>query len=432
MRLVIVGSGPAGIFAVETIRRVAPTHTVVMVSMDHAVAQSPVMLTYWMAGNRPRDIIFFRNASWAKQMKIDVRLGRRTRALDTSTHSLILEDGEALAYDRLLLATGAAPITLPIPGIEAKGVNALRHAADAAAILGKGVDIKAVMIIGGGFIGLKLACHLKARGLQVTVFEKESKLAARILDNQASFQIEKWLCQKEIGVETGVEVVEILDQRGWVSGVRMGDGRVIPCQSLVQAVGVRPNTQVLSGSPIEGATGVLVNDRMETSVPGVYAAGDVALTIDSISGERMNNATWPAATRQGTVAGFNMIGQRRKYIHNFPINALNLMGLRVVSAGHSYYETDSPMTVYKLKRGESYRKIVLHAGRLIGFLLVGDISGAGLLLGLMKRKIKISSKAKDLLKGRFSAHDLLPPNLGHWHGLPGMYRENSISKGDYR
>ena len=135
----------------------------------------------------------------------------------------------------------------------------------------------------------------------------------------------------------------------------------------------------------------------------IYAAGDVALTIDSISSERVNNATWPSATRQGTVAGTNMAGGTSAYVHNFAMNALNLFGLRVMAAGHSYYDDEgSGVVLLSEEREESYRKIVLRDGRLIGFILIGDTSGAGLLLSRMKR-------------GGEGSH--LPPNLGYRHGL---------------
>jgi len=325
-------------------------------------------------------------------------------------------DGEEISYDRALIATGSSPISLPIPGVKARGVICLRNINDAETVMSGGADLREAVIIGGGFIGLKLACHLRERGVGVTVLEKEPKLAPRMFDDTASFLVGNKLRKHGIRVETDVEVMEFLNKKGWVTGVMTKDGEMYSCQRVIQAVGIRPNTQFLADSGIDFQGGVLVNERMETNVPGVYAAGDVAMTIDSITSERLNNATWPAATRQGTVAGWNMAGGNRTYTHNFLLNALNLFGLRVMAAGHPYYEEESNVDVFMNRQGESYRKIVIRAGRVMGFLFVGDVSGAGFLLSLMKRKAEISRNPLDFLNSRVSLQDDVLPNLGYRHG----------------
>ncbi len=416
MNFLIVGGGPAGIFAAETIRKRDSEHPILLVSQDMVLAHSPVMLTYWVAGARPAESLLFRDSSWAQRKRIDVRLGSRAVGLKTGSRKLILADGEEICYDRLLIATGSSPISLPIPGVDAQGVTSLRNVRDAKAILGGVSDLREVVIVGGGFIGLKLACHLRERGLGVTVLEKEPKLASRMLDQNASFLVSNRIRKHGIRIETDVEVAEILNEREWVTGVRMKDGRTFPAQGFIQAVGVRPNMEFLAGSGIDLQGGVLVNERMETNVPGIYAAGDVAITIDSITSERVNNATWPAATRQGIVAGWNMAGGNRTCIHNFPLNALTLFDLRVMAAGHPYYEEGLGLDVFTKAQAESYRKIVMKAGRVIGFIFVGDVSGAGFLLSLMKREAEISHNPLDLLSCRVSLQDYVLPNLGYRHG----------------
>jgi len=417
LKYVIIGSGPAGIFATEAIRARDAEGTITMVSEDENPARSPVMLTYWMAGHLTKEMLFFRDASWAKEKRIDFRSNSRVVSIDTASKRITLAEGYELHYDRLLIATGASPISLPIRGKESKGVNSLRFLRDAETILKNASDLKKAVIIGGGFIGLKLACHLKERGLQVTVLEKEPKLVARMFDLKASRIVEERLREGGLGVETDVEVVEVLNEKGWVSGVRLKDGRLFSCQRVIEAVGVRPNIQFLAGSGVQLRDGVLVNERAETNVPGVYAAGDVAMTIDSITSERVNNATWSAAARQGRVAGLNMAGGQQRYIHNFTLNALNLFGLQVMTAGHSYYQSESDVDLFMKEERDSYRKIVMKDKRLIGFILVGDVSGAGFLLSLMKRRVELSLDRWDhLLSSRASDYDL-PPYLGFDHGF---------------
>ena len=417
MNLLIIGSGPAGIFAAETIRRRDHGSSITMVTADHNLSHSPVMLSYWMAGSHPKEILFFRDPSWSERMAVHVRSGSQATSLDTSSKKLLLADGQEISYDRLLIATGSVPISLPIPGMESKGVTRLRTLFDAERILEEVDHVKEVVIIGGGLIGLKLACHLKEKSLGVTLFEKEPKLAARTYDLKASRLTEEKLREKGIRVETNVEVAEILNERGCVSGVLMKDGRIFCCQRVIEAVGVRPNTEFLIGSGIDLDGGVLVNDHMETNVPGVYAAGDVTMTVDSITSERVNNATWPAATRQGTVAGWNMAGGNRAYIHNFTMNALNLFGFWVMVAGHAYLQECPEMDISQEEREGCYRKIVVKSGRVIGFILIGDISGAGFLLSLMKQRREISFSSRDLLSRSLSLQRYLPPNLGYRHSI---------------
>ena len=417
MNFVIVGSGPAGIFAVEAIRRRDKETPVTIVTADPNVAQSPVMLSYWMAGNASREVLLFRDRSWSERMMIHVKPGCRIASLKRASRKLVLTDGQEIDYDRLLIAAGGTPISLPIPGIKSKGVASLRTFSDAETILKGGVGGGGILIIGGGFIGLKLAYHLKERGLEVTILERELKLAVRMFDMKSSRIIEKKLRQEGIGVETGVEVTEVLNERGWVTGVRMKDGRTLPCQQIVQAVGMKPNAQWLTGSGINLKGGVLVNQQMETNLPRVYAAGDVAMTLDSISSEWVNNATWPSATRQGTVAGTNMAGGSLTYIHNFAMNALNLFGLQVMAAGHAFYDEDNGVDILSEERGEVYRKIVIKEDRVIGFILIGDISGAGLLLSRMKREDEIPPGLREVLLSSGSFPRDLLPNLGFRHGL---------------
>ena len=421
----IIGSGPAGILAAEAIRTKDPEGLLTMVSADRTPAHSPVMLTYWMAGNLGRERLLFRDPSWAEKRKVHVRRGSKVVSLDTTRRKITLIDGHEIPYDRLLIATGASPISLPLPGKEGRGVCSLRHLHDAEAILQGETDPREVVIIGGGFLGLKLACHLKERGLKVMVLEKEPRLAVRMFDQRVSRRVEETLREGGIGVETGVEVIEILNSKGSVAGVRLKDGRTFPCQRVIESVGVRPNIGLLADSGIHVKGGVVVNERMETNLFGVYAAGDVTVTIDSITSEWVNNATWPAATAQGKVAGWNMAGGERAYIHNFNLNAINLFGLQVMAAGHSspprpIDSNDRTLPALKIitdEKKEFYKKLVFRDGRLIGFILAGEVSGAGFLMSLMKRGDQLSPNQRDrLISSKARSYDLLP-HLGFDHGF---------------
>jgi NAD(P)H-nitrite reductase large subunit len=412
VRYVIIGGGPAGIFAAEAIRRLDVASPVVMVTEEGDIARSPVMLTYLIGGQVPREALRFREPSWPEKNRIDLRLCRKAIALESSSRKVILEKGEEVPYDQLLMATGSSPVSLPLPGGGLKGVRSIRQVSDAEAILGLIPTLRQAVVIGGGFIGLKTASHLKERGIEILILEKENRLAPRMFDVQASRFLEGLLGRKGVRVETSIEVEEILGKAGRVYAVRMRDGRIFPGQMVIQSVGVKPNTAFLAGSGIALEMGIPVNPLMETNIAGVYAAGDVAVTADSITGEKTNNATWPAASRQGKVAGTNMAGGKVSYVHNLPLNALHLCGIPIMVAGNSG-ETNAE--VLRQEGADFHRKVLLQDGRITGFILIGRVSLAGFLLALMKKKEAISRA--DLMQESFLGRKLLPQGYGYRHGL---------------
>jgi nitrite reductase (NADH) large subunit len=420
MRYLIVGSGPAGISAAEEIRKGDPESPVTMITADVHPATSPVMLTYWVSGRySPERLLFREMATWAQEHRVELRCGERATALDVQRQAVTLSGGESLHYDRLLVATGATPVIPPIPGIGAKGVYPFRTPDDAEGILTSRPGLEYLSIMGGGFIGLKLACHLQERGIGVSIFEKEPRLASRIFDQRASAIVREHLVNHGLTVETGTGIAEIFSQDGWVSGVRLEDGRTFGAHIIVAAVGVRPNTTLLDaalGAVLSTARGgIPVNERMETALPRIYAAGDAASSPDSLTAAPFNNAVWPAATRQGAVAGANMAGGHRTYVHNFSLNAMNLYGLQVASAGHPYEQEGEEIRVFQEESGNNYRKVIVKAGALIGFILIGDTSRAGPLISRMKRRDRIADPA-DLFARGCHALSGLPPNGGFHHG----------------
>ncbi len=192
----------------------------------------------------------------------------------------------------------------------------------------------------------------------------------------------------------------------------MKDGRTFPCQMVIQSVGVKPNTAFLTGSEIALDAGISVNSCMETNIAGVYAAGAVTAPRDSITGRKVNNATWPAASRQGTVTGTNMAGGNAYYASNLPLNALHLCGILIMAAGNSGEVNGQAF----LEEGPGfYRKVLLQDGRITGFILIGKVSQAVLLLALMRKKETVSPA--DLTPESNWAGKRLPRGYGYRHGF---------------
>lgn len=407
MRYVILGSGPAGIFAAEAIRKRDPDSPLTAITEEEEAGRSPVMMTYWLEG---RENVTIRGPAWAEKNQIDLRTGCRAAAVAPLLRNVILNSGEKVPYDRLLIATGASPILLPVPGANLRGVFSIRRIIDVRAIVNVIPKVKQAVVIGGGFVGLKLAAHFCESGIEVGVLEREANLAPRAFDEIASRRVISLLKSRGVRVETGVEVMEILGRQGRASGVRLKDGRIWPAEIVVQSVGVRPNTEFLNGAGIELRRGAIpVASSMETKVKGIYAAGDVTLAFDEITGEWVNNATWPAAARQGTVAGSNMAGGNLACVQNLPINALHLFGIPLMTAG--FCGEEGKGEALREENDRFYRKLVIRDGRLVGFILVGEISRAGYLLGVIKRKELVSDPVELLNSREFQKH--LPRNAGY-------------------
>lgn len=413
MNHVIIGSGPAGIYAAESIRYHLPDSDIVMITKDAVAGLSPVMLTYWVGGDTRKGNICFRHPDWSERLGIKTFFNTCVRVVDTEKRLVILENDEPLTFDRLLVATGASAASLPLPGIKTKGVGFFRTLPDAEAFLSGGLDITNVVIIGGGFIGMKLACHLREKNLAVTILEKEDLLAARVLDRHASRLIERHLESKGIIIKTGVSVKNIQHKAGWVCGVSLKSGEWFDAQRVVISVGVRPNCALVSNTAVRTDGGILVDSHMETSIPGIYAAGDVVVMRDYLTGKTTNNATWPAAARQGAVAGMNMSGIPRSYVFNFPINAVNLLGLQVMTAGYPVSDDKEQIEFHFEQNDGTYNKRFCQNGVTKGFILIGDTRSAGRLLSEIKRSGANHISKQSMNKG---GSITLPIGGGYAHG----------------
>ena len=413
MKFVIIGSGPAGIIAAETIRKKLPEAAIQMLTKDPVPALSPVMLTYWAGGKFEKTDISFRPENWAQQFNVDLLRNTPVIGISPEDRKVLPENRPAISFDRLLVACGAKSISLPIPGSDLMGVGFFRNFYDTDTFIADPLKAERVVIIGGGFIGMKLACHLRERGFAVVILERENCLASRTIDDTASQIITAKLEKHGIQVKTGVFIKNIIGRNGRVLAVALEDGTQIETQQVVLAAGVRPNIEIVEKTDIRMNRGIVVNEHMQTSFREIYAAGDVAVTKDSITGEWLNNAIWPAATQQGNVAGSNMAGEAKQYRHNFPINALELFGMRIMSAGYPLETPGDDVTVDKnLEKGE-YIKRVIRQKRLCGFIMIGKIDQAGRDLQMMKKQTMLGV---DVQKRETASDSRRPKGFGYAHG----------------
>src|SRR5262245_34186622 len=307
--IVIVGGGAAGFAAAEMLRRRAFAGRITMLSNDDAApVDRPNLSKDYLAGSAPEDWVPLRGDGWYAENKIDLKLRTDVAALDTKAKELTLGDGCKIKFDKLLLATGAEPVRLPIPGADQSHVHTLRSFADCRAIIANAKSAERAVVIGASFIGLEAAAALRAREIEVHVVAPERLPLERVFGPQLGDFIRT--LHEEHGVKFHLE-----DSVSAIEGKRvtLKSGGTLEGDLIVVGVGVRPRLTLAEKAGLAVDKGVSVNEFMETSTPGIYAAGDIARWPDPISGERIRVEHWVVAERQGQVAALNMMGVKTPF-----------------------------------------------------------------------------------------------------------------------
>lgn len=406
MRYVIIGGSAAGISAVEAIRSVDPTSPIELFSNEGTPFYSRVLLSYYVAGAITKEELHFRPLEFFTENRVTAHLGRRVQQVLPDTKHIRIEDGKEYPYDKLLIATGSSPKILDIPGKDKKGVIVMRTIEHAQEIVDRLEGIRTACILGGGLIGLRTGYALSLRGVRVKLVVKSGQVLSQMLDRDAAQMIEATMREHGIDIRTGRDAVEIAGKES-VEGIVLDNGERMTCQLVVIGKGVQPNVDCVSSTKIKVNEGIVADETMRTTVPDIYVAGDVAETYD-LSTERMGiNAIWPCAFEQGRVAGLNMAGRRVKYDGSFRMNSLDFFGLPVISMGVTRPEGGG-FEQSQRRTKETYRKLVLKDGRIVGAILVGQVQRAGVITMLLKKKISVSDYVSFLVSDRLNFADLLP------------------------
>lgn len=408
MHYVIVGGSAAGINAVEAIRSVDKEGKITLISDEEFPLYSRCLITYFIAGKLTEDKLKYRSSDFYEKEKVNALLGVRAKRLSPEKRKLILNNGKELTYDRLLIATGASPKMVEVPGSDKQGILGLRTYRDAQLINGMLNKVNRVSILGGGLIGLRAAYSLHARNKEVKVIVKSNQVLSQMLDKGAASFVRRKIEQKGIQVMTGLAAVEFLGGKE-VSGLMLDDGRKLECELVVVGKGVKPNLELVKGTEIKTEYGIIVDEYLQTNLSNIYAAGDVAQAKDLITGQSTINALWPGAVAQGRVAGLNMAGKKLKYDGSLAMNSIEFFGLPVISMGVTRpKEKEYEQLVKEDEKNFVYKKVVLKENRLKGMILVNRIEQAGVMGILMKKKADVSPIKAMLLEDRFDFAKILP------------------------
>jgi 3-phenylpropionate/trans-cinnamate dioxygenase ferredoxin reductase component len=312
---VIVGGGLAGAKAAETLRAEGHTGPVVLLGAEpERPYERPPLSKGYLAGSAPREKAFVHDAGWYAEHDVELRTGVRATRLDPSAHRVELDTGEGLTYARLLLATGAAPRRLDVPGADLEGVHYLRTLADADALLAAlSPGDRRVVVVGGGWIGLETAAAARAHGNEVTVVEPLPTPLHRVLGAEMGEVFARLHRTHGVDLRTGTGVRGFTGSGGRVGAVQVDPGGEVPADLVVVGVGVVPETGLAAGAGLDVGDGVLVDAALRTSAPDVYAAGDVAASLHPLYGRHVRVEHWANALNAGPAAARSMLGQQVSY-----------------------------------------------------------------------------------------------------------------------
>jgi NAD(P)H-nitrite reductase large subunit len=390
MKHVIIGNGPAGVVAAETLRKGDPAASITLIGEEPEPPYSRMALPYLMMGDIDEAGTHLRkDAGHFTRLGIEL-VHDRVGAVDTAKRSVRLDSGRSLAYDRLLIASGAHAIRPDIPGIDLPGVHACWTMEDARRIIARAVRGSRVLQIGAGFIGCIVMEALKSRGVELTVVEMGDRMVPRMMTPVAGTMIRSWCEKQGVRVHVGRRVAAIRQAGGGRALVaKLDSGEELEAETLIVAAGVRPNVDFLQGSGIVCESGVCVDATMQTSVPGVYAAGDVAAAIDMATGKRATNAIQPNAVEQARIAALNMAGRHVESHGNIALNVLDTLGLISTSFGKWWGEPGGATAELVDAREFRYLCLQFDGDVMIGATAIGLTEHVGVLRGLVEGRVRL-------------------------------------------
>jgi NAD(P)H-nitrite reductase large subunit len=429
LRFVIIGAGAAGMAAGETIRAGDPQAEIVLVSEEPENYYSRPGLAYYLTGELTEKQLFPMPETGFKRLNIQ-RLHARAERIDSAACQVIFQDGRRLAYDRLLIATGSSAARVNMPNMDAEGVVKLDNLADARQILKLARKSRRAVVVGGGITAVEIVEGLLARGLKPDYFLRGDRYWSNVLDETESRIVEHRLSEDGVRIHYHTELAEVVAKNGRLAAVRTRAGAELPCDLLGVAIGVLPQVELARASGLRVETGIWVDEYLQTSQAGVFAAGDVAESHDPASGKSLLNTLWPLAHEQGLIAGRNMLASldgpaaQTAYRESVPFNVTRLAGLTTTIIGTVGRGRDEDLVGIARGDSETWRQLpdaiaaqsnftvnrlraLVGESTLLGAIVMGDQTLSRPLQQLIARQVDVSPIRDRLLQPTAALGDIL-------------------------
>ena len=380
MKYVIIGNSAAGIGAVEGIRKIDPNGEIIIVSNEPYHTYSRPLISYLLRGKTTKDKMKYRGERFYTDNNCTFLAGKTVASINAHEKHIVLDDGQLVSYDKLLVATGSRAFVPPFDGVDSvKNSHTFMSLKDANEINKDLEPHKKILIIGAGLIGLKCAEGIHDRVNKITVIDLAPRILSSILDDDGAALVQKHLEDNGVEFNLSCSVTHFEENTAILQ-----DGRQISFDILILAVGVRPNVELLSGIA-DTDRGIIINEKSETSAKDIYAAGDCTQSIDASSGQQKIMALLPNAYMQGECAGINMAGGESSFKKAIPMNAIGFFGLHIITAGN--YNGD----VYKTSCENNYKKLFHADNNLNGFILIGAVEKAGIYTSLIREQLPLDT-----------------------------------------
>ncbi|MBF0290224.1 MAG: NAD(P)/FAD-dependent oxidoreductase [SAR324 cluster bacterium] len=416
MKHVIIGNGIAGISVAETIRKSRSGDEIIMIGNESVPSYWRANLTKYILGSTPEEKMRVKPEGWLEKNEIHPITGE-VRQINSEAGNIIYQTGDredTLEFDRLCVATGASPIMLKIPGHNLPEVLTYRSLQDANYLKSRLRDIKRMVVIGGGVLGLEVVEITVKSGIHCTIFQLGSKIGLPLVDDQAAEILLRRVTGRDGTHEQGAEVMfdvqakEFLELNGHVQGIRLKDDSFVPCDMVVICIGIAANPQLFENSGLSFECGLVVDAHQQTSVPGIYGAGDCVIYPNE-SGQMVPTRTWVTSRIQGKTAGFNMCDIPCLLFDEGPMyNASYLFDMFYTVMGE-FNAVGEEYQSYSSQPDEcSYRKIIFKNDRVVGAMMLGNRNGDQAIRRLIAQNVEIVAEAdkKSLLDPAFDPNDL--------------------------
>lgn len=399
-KIVIIGNSAAAVGCVEGVRSVDKNSEIVLIASEKHHTYSRPLISYLLYGKTDEQRMKYRPDSFYSDNMVDTMLGKTAVSVDPKGHTVKLESGEVISYDKLMVATGSSPFVPPMKGLDKVEKKFTFMTLDDAHALDKAISAESrVLVIGAGLIGLKCVEGIADKVKEIAVVDMADRILPSVLDAEGAELVQKCIEKHGVKFYLNDSAAELEPNKA-----KLKSGAEVEFDVLVVAVGVRPNIALLKDAGAECGRAIKTDNKCQTSLKDIYAGGDCTESYDITIGAERVLALLPNAYMQGNTAGVNMAGGEQLYENAIPMNAMGMFGYHMITAGS--YEGN----VYTEKEGENYKKLFYKDNRLMGYIMIGDIKRAGIYTALIKNQTPLDSIDFELIKQKpqlmaFSAED---------------------------